>query len=351
MMVTLIMIALENLPCLGRNVMLGKSRRTFLKETLALGALVTLAGRSALSQDVKPAIAATEKLIPPVKTDLPKMTIAQWKPPVGMPSADEPVLDLIAEQLTNEAITNLGGMKRFVKTGDVVWVKPNIGWNRGPEQAANTHPAVVAALVKMCFDAGAAKVKVGDNPCGRPQDCYENSGIAPAAKALGAEIVYMDRKRFLDHKIGGNRVDTIPVYPDVMDCDLVINVPVVKHHSGATVTICMKNYMGVIEKRGVFHQDLATCIADMAAFMKPQLCVVDATRILTAHGPSGGDLADVKRMNYVAAGTDIVALDAFGSELLGHKPMDIGSVAKGVEYGLGTADYKSLNPKMIVLPG
>lgn len=311
--------------------MQNSTRREFLKAGLAVGTILAVGGGSAFAQEATPA---------PVD-----MTIAEWQLAEGMPKADAPSLDVLGEQLTNEAMKALGGMTRFVSKGDVIWIKPNIGWNRSPELAANTHPAVVAALIKMCFDAGAAKVRVGDNPCNKPQDCYVNSGIAPVAEKLGAEIVYMDRSRFLDHTIGGNRLKTIPVYPPVMDTDLVINVPVVKHHGGATVTICMKNYMGVVENRGTFHQDLPTCIADMTAYMKPTLCVVDATRILTAHGPTGGDVKYVKRMNTVAAGTDIVALDAFGSELLGHNPMDIGSVAKGVEYKLGTADYRSLNLK------
>lgn len=271
--------------------------------------------------------------------DAPKpldMTIARWK------GAADANMGEMAAKLTQQAIEALGGMKRFVKAGDVVWVKPNIGWDRTPEQAANTHPDVVKALIKMCLEAGAKKVKVGDNPCHDAAKSYSNSGIEAAAKGIGGEVVFLDKNRFKEMEIGGEVLKSIPVYPDIIECDLVISVPVTKHHSSTTVTLCMKNYMGVIENRRKFHQDLPGCIRDMTAFMKPRLSVLDATRILTAHGPTGGDLADVKRMDIVAAGTDIVALDAFGSELLGNKPEDIGTVVAGHKAKLGTMNYKEL---------
>lgn len=269
------------------------------------------------------------------------MSIARWKAGAEASDPDE----IIATRLTEQAIEALGGMKRFVKPGDVVWVKPNMAWDRTPEQAANTNPDVVKTLVRLCFEAGAGRVKVGDNPCNDADKAYPNSGIEAAAKAAGADIVYLDRSRFRDMEIGGPTLKNSPVYPEIIECDLVINVPVVKHHSATTVTLCMKNYMGVVENRRRFHQDLPGCIRDITAFMKPRLCVLDAIRILTANGPTGGRLEDVKRLNTLAAGTDIVALDAFGSELLGHKAADIATVVAGHEAGLGEIDYRKLNPR------
>ncbi|MCB9849854.1 MAG: DUF362 domain-containing protein [Phycisphaerales bacterium] len=270
------------------------------------------------------------------------MAISRWGGGAQVP-AD------VAAQLTRQAITGLGGMDRFVHRGDTVWVKPNIGWNRTPELAANTHPEVVAEIVRQCFDAGAKKVKIGDYPCNDPRESYENSGIAPAGRDAGAEIVYLDGRRFRKMSVGGNRLKEHPVYPEIVECDLVINVPVCKHHGSTTVSLCMKNYMGVVDDRRVFHQDLPTTISDITQFMKPRLCVLDATRMLTAHGPTGGDVKDVKTMHTVSAGVDIVAMDAFGAELLGHKPDEIGTIAKGVEYGLGRADYRALALKELTL--
>jgi len=273
------------------------------------------------------------------------MTIAKFS---GQNATPEQIRDL-AVKLTEQAIAGLGGIERFVHRGDVVWIKPNIGWDRTPEYAANTNPDVVATLVKMCFNAGAKKVKVGDNPCDVAQKTYENSGIAPAVRPLGAEVVFLDRSRFKETNIAGEQVKLLPVYPEVMECDLVINVPVVKHHVLASSTMCMKNYMGVIEARKTFHQALPICIADLTRFMKPKLCVLDAVRILTNHGPRGGKLEDVATKLTVAAGVDIVALDAWGAEVMGKSPSDIGSIVKGQETGLGKMDYRSLKLKEIAV--
>ena len=128
----------------------------------------------------------------------------------------------------------------------------------------------------------------------------------------------------------------------MLDCDLVINVPIVKHHVLANLTMCMKNYMGVIESRKFFHQNLPVCVTDITRFLKPRISILDAVRVLTAHGPSGGNLADVRLLSTVAAGVDIVALDAFGAELMGKEPKSIGSIALGEKAGLGKIDYRSL---------
>lgn len=296
------------------------SRRCFLQQTAFAAGALSLGWGAVPAQE-----AAAD------------MSIARW---TGATGADVPVAD-IAVKLTEQAIAAIGGMQRFVSKGDVVWVKPNIGWDRTPEQAANTDPNVVKTLVRLCLEAGAKTVKVGDNPCDRPESAYEHSGIAAAAKEAGAEVEFLDRSRFRTVAVGGQRLQEIPIYPGFLEADLVISVPVVKHHRLTTTTLCMKNYMGVVEDRRKFHQDLPGTICDLTAFMKPRLSVLDAMRILTANGPTGGDLADVKAMNTVAAGVDIVALDAFGSELLGHKPEDIGTVKAGHDAGLGRIDYRA----------
>ncbi len=267
------------------------------------------------------------------------MTIAKWS---GPKPASPQELQQAAVKLTEQAIAGVGGLKRFLGQGAVVWVKPNIAWDRTPEQAANTNPDVVATLVRMCFEAGAKRVKVGDHPCDKAPATYKSSGIADAVRALGAEVVMLDPSRFRETRIGGERVKTIPVYPEILECDLVINVPVAKHHVLARATLCMKNYMGVIDKRNTFHQAMAESLVDLTRFLKPRLCVLDAVRILKAHGPKGGRLEDVEMPLAVAAGTDIVALDAWGAEVLGRTPEEIPSVAAAEKAGLGTAKYRSL---------
>jgi len=273
--------------------------------------------------------------------ELPAMSITRWDE-AALAEAD---LTTVATRLTEATIESLGGMNRFVNKGDVVWVKPNIGWNRRPELAANTNPDVVATLVRLCKDAGAKTVKVGDSPCHPARQAYRNSGIAKAAKAAGGKLVYMDKKRFVDVELGGERLKTWPLYMEVLEADLVINVPILKHHGLTQASIAMKNYMGIIGgNRGSWHQNMAECLTDITDFMKPQLCVLDAVRVLTDHGPQGGDPNDVEVRGVMAASTDIVALDAFGATLLGHAPRDIVNIPAAEARGLGTADYQSLGP-------
>jgi uncharacterized protein (DUF362 family) len=311
-----------------------QTRRDFILQTAALGGALALG-------PYLPRAAAQDA--PAAPADL---AIARWDE-AALEGAD---LQAVASRLTERALAAVGGMGRFVSKGDVVWIKPNLGWNRRPELAACTNPDIVATLARLCFEAGAKKVKVGDNPCHKAQQTYARSGVRAAAEAVGAEMVYLDERRFRDVKLGGSRLDSWPLYPEIIESDLVINVPVVKHHSMSQVSICMKNYMGIIGgERGSWHQDIPACLSDVTAFMKPRLCVVDAVRILTAHGPVGGNLADVRQLGTVAAGTDIVALDAFGSELLGHDPRRIATVRAGHEAGLGQIDYRSLALEELVV--
>ncbi|HOV34111.1 MAG TPA: DUF362 domain-containing protein [Candidatus Hydrogenedens sp.] len=299
-----------------------KTRRQFIFETgLYAGALA-----------LQPVIGRAQDVQAPLD-----MVVCKWK---GDPIPEEPTRE-IADKLTKKAIEAIGGLERFVKKGDVVWIKPNIAWDRTPEQAANTNPDLLRTLIELCFNAGAKTVKVGDNPCHDSKKTYITSGIGAVVKEAGAELVYVDRSRFKETEINGERLKKIPLYPEMIESDIILNVPIAKHHGEATVTLGMKNYMGVVENRRMFHQDLPTCIKDITAYMKPKITILDAIRVLTANGPTGGDLKDVKRLNIVAASVDIVALDTFGCEILNYDPNKIGTVKKGFEAGLGQMDYKN----------
>ena len=250
--------------------------------------------------------------------------------------------------VTRAAIDAIGGIKRFVSKGDTVVVKPNMAWDRVPEQAANTNPEVVAAVVKMCVEAGARKVKVFDRAVNDPRRCYVQSGIADAAKAAGAEVSHIDYRKFRDVDTKGSNLKVWPIYTDVLEADKVINVPIAKHHGLARLTMAMKNWMGVMGgSRGGIHQKLDECIAELAAFIKPTLTVLDAVRILTANGPQGGNLADVKRLDTVIASIDQVAVDAYGATLFGMKGSDLGYVRYANRLGLGNMDMSRINIKKV----
>ena len=254
------------------------------------------------------------------------------------------------EQIVKAAIDAMGGIKKFISRGDIVVIKPNIGWDRTPEQAGNTNPEVVAAVVKLCFEAGAKKVKVFDRPVNDPRRCYVQSGIAPAVQALGAEAEYMDERKFRDMEIKGGALKSWPLYSDIFEADKVINIPIAKHHGLGKLTLSMKNWMGVMGgSRRQIHQKLDESLVDLSTKIKPTLTVLDAVRILIANGPQGGSLADVKKLDTVIVGVDQVAIDSYGATLFGMKGSDLGYVQIAHQRGMGQMDLNKVKIRKIAV--
>lgn len=252
--------------------------------------------------------------------------------------------------VTKAAIDALGGMKRFISKGDIVIVKPNIAFDRQPEYAANTNPIVVAEVVKLCFDAGAKRVKVFDHTVNEPRRCYVQSGIADAARNAGAEVSFIDERKFVEVEIKGKALKKWELYKDVLEADKLINVPIAKHHGLARLTMAMKNWMGVIGgSRRLLHQNLNESLVDLTLVIKPTLTILDAIRILIASGPQGGNLKDVRKLDTIIAGTDQVAVDAYGTTLFGKKPSDIGYLRLAAEANIGRIDIENLSIERITL--
>ncbi len=267
------------------------------------------------------------------------------------PSRPEMVVakhDAAPEALTRAALEALGGMQRFVQKGDVVTVKPNIGWDRAPIHAANTNPAVVAAVVRAAYDAGAEHVMVADFSCNEPQRAFQRSGIWKAAYDAGAEIVLPADHQFQTVRMQGEVLDEWPVLRPILQADKVINVPVAKHHSLARFTCAMKNWYGVIGgRRNRLHQDIHTSIADLATFIRPTLTVIDAVRVLVRNGPQGGNVDDTKQANTIVATVDQVAGDAYACQLIGEKPDGIGYIRQAHQRGIGTMDLRKIRTKEV----
>ena len=245
--------------------------------------------------------------------------------------------------ITVRAVELLGGMDRFVKKGDIVVVKPNIAWNRKPEYAANTNPRVVAALVKMARDAGARRVRVFDNPCNAIRMTYENSGIAAAARDAGAEVIYPADWKYRPGRFSsGSPMNEWPINSDAVECDCFINVPVAKDHRLTTLTLSMKNLMGVCGgQRGLMHRNINTSLVDLTRFIKPDLTVIDAYRILVKNGPSGGNLNDVRTPKTVTASSDPVLADAHAAGFFNIDPSRIEHVVMASRAGLGSMNMSA----------
>lgn len=245
--------------------------------------------------------------------------------------------------ITRRAVDALGGMKRFVKPGNVVVIKPNIGWDRKPEQAANTHPLVVRALAKEALRAGARKVKVFDRTCNDERRCYVSSGMASALEDLRqVELKYVEPERFQTVLLPGTGKEW-ELYGEAMHADVFINVPVAKHHGLTGLTLAIKNMMGIMGgNRGGIHGNIENFLADVNSLRRSNLVVVDATRILTAHGPQGGALEDVRVLNKVIASTDIVAADAYATTLFGLRPEAITTTVAAYKRGLGEMNLNKI---------
>jgi uncharacterized protein (DUF362 family) len=253
--------------------------------------------------------------------------------------------------MVENAINALGGMGRFVKKGDIVVVKPNMSWDRTPQQAANTNPDVVSKVIEMCYESGAKKVKVFDRCCSNAERSYKNSGVAEASKKAGAEVFHVDKWNYVDAEFEySSPMEGWPVYRDAVTADCFINVPVLKHHTLTRLTLSMKNLMGLLGgNRGQIHWKIDTKLAHLTDFISPNLTVMDATRVLINNGPSGGNLEDVRVYDTIIAGVDPVLVDSESARLVDVDPFDIGYIKTAHEMGLGktTVDAKTILRKNI----
>jgi len=248
-------------------------------------------------------------------------------------------------EITRRAIAALGGIERFVRSGSDVIIKPNICVDyHPPEYAATTNPTVVATLVALCVGADAKRVRVMDTPFGgTPESAYVVSGIQEAVIAAGGQMEVMSPVKFRKFDIPrGQDITAWEVYQDIIDADVLINVPIAKDHSLARLSLGAKNLLGVILNPNRIHRNLAQRIADLASLVRPTLTVVDAVRILVDHGPTGGSLNDVKQTDTIIASPDLVAADTYAASLFEIRGEDIPYIKSAAEMGLGTMNLDNI---------
>jgi uncharacterized protein (DUF362 family) len=286
----------------------GTDRRQFLQALLRVGGLSAasvgvgawLKGRSARPVEAS-AVVFTRRRPIADSPALPELVVTRGESP---------------RALVRGAIDTLGGIGRFVSRGDVVVVKPNIGWDRAPEFAATTNPEIVGEVVRMCREAGARQVIVTDVSCNDARASFERSGIAAAATAAGATVVLPEPHRFRTVDLRGDVLTEWPVLEPFVIADKVINLAIAKHHSLTGVTLGMKNWYGIIGgQRNRLHQRINESLADLTAFVTPALTIIDGYRVLMRNGPTGGSPADVEERKTLIASTDPVAADAYAARM------------------------------------
>ncbi len=348
------------------------SRREFLKVLLtgvgavAAGNLVAAcsgAGTPSVSSNPEIAPSSTLSTQPAELTASSEPTLAEAPSGESLPSPSPVPVgspDLVVargpepEQLVVRAFEAFGGMGTFINNGMDVIIKPNICVAYHTyEYAATTNPWVVGALVKLALEAGAKRVRVMDYPFGGTQEqAYAVSGIEEQVKANGGEMAGMPGFKFVDTELPNAKdLKSIDIFDDVLNADVLIDVPVAKHHGLAGLSLGMKNLMGIIGNRSAIHRDIGQRLADLATKVYPTVTVIDAVRILTDNGPTGGDLNDVQKLDTLIVSPDMVAADSYAATLFGRQPLDMSYIVAGTEMGLGRSDLASLKIEEIAVGG
>ncbi|HOP07725.1 MAG TPA: DUF362 domain-containing protein [candidate division Zixibacteria bacterium] len=315
-------------------------RREFLIKTSKAVALTAVSGATALFFHNRPVLSYEKPRLRSAD-----FTIAQDKSLPGVVL----VRDEDHTRALRRSLDAIGGIKRFVKSGERVTIKPNVGWDRAPAQAADTNPLLVGEMVRLCLEAGAASVIVADVTCNDPRRCFLRSGIKEAAEKAGATVHLEADEDFITVDLGGEMLTSWPVLKYFLETDRLINMPIVKQHSLPSCTIGLKNLYGILGgSRNRLHQKIDQSIVDLANFCHPTLTVVDATRVLLRGGPQGGSLDDVAIENTVICATDPVAADSRGAEFLGLRGEQVGHIVLAEKSGLGQVDYNLSGYKEIV---
>lgn len=252
--------------------------------------------------------------------------------------------------LTRKVFEAAGGINRFVSKQDVVVIKPNISWARAPHLAATTNPEVLEAVIELCQEAGAKKVRIADNTIHDARRCFAITGTGIVAKKTGADLVFPRSSLMRNMKIQGHRLDVWPVFVPLVEADRVINLPVAKVHVLSGLTLGMKNWIGAIGgRRSALHQDIHLTIVDLAQFFKPTITLIDATRVMISNGPSGGRISDVEVKNRLILSDDQVAADAKAADLFDHRPEEIGFIRLASKWGVGSYELQKLSQRKVVV--
>jgi uncharacterized protein (DUF362 family) len=308
-------------------------RRDFLKRTGPAVALAAITGTTGYTFHNR-------------ETSRQKLTLAKTASFEVGPDPDLPVLTSVTNpdpvSALGAALDGIGGIGRFVRPGERVVIKPNVGWDRAPELGANTNPILVAEMVRLCIGAGAAQVVVSDFSCNNPLRSFLRSGVREAGESAGATVILPVEEDLAEVDLGGGVLSRWPVLRQFVETDRFINMPVIKHHNLTRCTVSMKNLYGILGgRRNRLHQEIDQSIVDLAAFVRPTLTVVDGTRVLVRSGPQGGSLDDVVVENTVLCATDQVAADSRASEYLGLTGERVSHIVLADRSGVGTLDYRS----------
>lgn len=298
------------------------SRRQFIKTGSAVAAGAALNSSNLLAQGSKPTVA-----------------VSKGKP----------------KEIVKKAVDALGGIKKFVKQGDRVVIKANMGFPNPPDWSTTSHPEVVKSIAQLCLDAGAQRVILIDNPLRDAQMCKEKNGIEAAIKDMKGVVLAMlkEEKFYKPTQVPkAKQLKSVAVAKEVLRANCLINLPTAKSHSATGVSLGIKNLMGLVWDRTAYHEkmELNQAIAEQLYVMKPNLTIVDCVYALLTNGPAGP--GKTEELNTVVASTDPVAADSYTVGIARWYNREFkGSQVKHIkianELGFGEIDVAKMNIKEV----
>lgn len=291
------------------------SRRSFLK--LLIAGVAAAAGVVSLNflrpKPIEPelttVIPTTAKVTPSTFSTTPSSKGASVVVVRGSPSV-KPAL------LVEKALESLGGAEKIVPSGASIFVKPNVGFY---DKEAATDPAVVVAAVNCLKRASPSRIVAGESSVrgNDTEHALQVTGMRSIVGEAGVEVKDLRKDQEVNVSVPkGKAMSSVNVFKIVRDSSFIVDIPRLKRHSATTTTISLKNMMGTVpdSEKGRFHQvNLNQCIADLNSVMRPSLVIIDATRVMTKRGPTGGIMVE---LNTVMASLDPVAADLVAAEEL-----------------------------------
>jgi uncharacterized protein (DUF362 family) len=247
------------------------------------------------------------------------------------------------ETTIRAALAALGGMERFIQKGDVVMIKPNVAFDSPPLLCATTHPDALRAVAKLVFEAGARKVIVADNPINSPTGCFLKSGLTAVTSEMNLDLIYPGSNSFAPLELDGEILKHWTFFNEPFKtATKVIGLAPCKDHNLCHASMTTKSWYGLLGgRRNQFHQHIHSIVSDFALMMKPTLVILDGMNVLMSNGPTGGRLSDVKPMNTIVAGTDMIAVDSYGySHLLERDLAELTYIHKAHARGLGNKNWQ-----------
>jgi len=246
-----------------------------------------------------------------------------------------------------ETLFKNGGFGKNVKK---LGFKPNIPFGRTPEQGICTHPDLIDVFLEKTIKSGIKDIVIPERVGRSDAGAFERNGSGPVLKKHKQKVSPTKSKssEFTVIEIPeAKSLKTVEVFTELLECDATVNMPVAKHHGGATMTITMKNWMGVVKDPRWWHRNnLHQCIADFSLFLKPTWSIVDATRCITSRGPGGPSEFDPNIMIYpneVILSRDPVAADAVAARHFHESPHEVKYLSIAQEMGIGVIGQADMN--------